>query len=569
MEKKKISTSNLIFISVLLILSLTSGISHADNWWDKFGKPQYGGTFSIRMHALADNFDPAQPFGAGLVQYYWYEHMLSWDWSLDRDIWAFKAMWASPEYYEGMLMESWEWKDPETMIGKIRQGVHWQNKPPANGREFTAHDVEFHYDRVFGTGNGFTKPNPILSMWGGAIKKVTALDKYTVEIKFHGPSNYFNMSAITDVAPLNIIECPESVKSDIKDWKNAVGTGAFMLTDFVADSSMTLAKNPDYWRFDSRHPENRLPYVDEVKLICIPDMATTLAAIRSGKIDLADMIDWQQAQSLAKTNPELNQSNLPWMGTVYDMRIDRKPFDDIRVRKALQLAVDREQIAKSYFKGTVDGKPAGLISPLYKGWTTPYDEWPAELKEEYSYNPAKAKKLLAEAGYPDGFKTNIVAVSARDDLQLLQIIKAQLMDIGVDMEIRTMEPATADAFIKAKKQDQMATAHWVAFPRPPQISLADLDSSSVRNSTCNNDPKYDELFAKMRSTNEISDAMTATIAADMYALRQHWGVILFPSNNFVIWQPYLKGYSGENIGWNQDLFWSGLWVDQDLKQKSR
>jgi len=531
------------------------------NWWTELGEPQYGGTIVVRMAALADKFDPYFPWGAGAVHYYWYEHLLTWDWTLDRDVWPFKTAWATSDYFRGMLAESWEWPDPQTMVIKLRQGIYWQNKAPVNGREFTAEDVVYHYDRVFGTGNGFTTPNPVISMWGAAIVKAVAIDKYTVEVKFNTSSPFINASAITDTSPLNIIECPEAVKTDITDWKNSVGTGAWQLTDFMTGSSMTLVKNPNYWGHDERYPENKLPYADSFKLICIPDVQTAVSAMRTGKVEYIDSLAWQQADSLAKTNPDLKSSQTPQQGYALNMRCDTAPFTDINVRKALQMSVDRQSIADNYYGGTVDGTPVGLISTLYKGWHTPFAEWPVELQGEYTYNPEKARQLLADAGYPDGFKTNVIAGSA-DDSQLLQLIKAEFMDIGVDMEIKVMDSTAADAFIRAKKHDQMTAANWVAFPKPPQICLNDLRSTQARNSTQNNDSVYDGLVAKVSESKDIPAAQKAVIAADMYALSKHWGVVILPQNTYTVWAPYIKGYLGENIGWNQDLFWSRIWIDK-------
>ena len=115
-----------------------------------------------------------------------------------------------------------------------------------------------------------------------------------------------------------------------------------------------------------------------------------------------------------------------------DMAFDKAPFTDIRVRQALQMAIDRKAIAASYFDGIIDGVPAGIISPLQIGWCTPYEKWSEDLKQLYSYNPEKAKKLLAEAGYPKGFDTNIIA-SQTGDLELLQIIKSMFQDIAVPL----------------------------------------------------------------------------------------------------------------------------------------
>ena len=143
--------------------------------------------------------------------------------------------------------------------------------------------------------------------------------------------------------PANDIECPEAVKQwgNLNDWHHAIGTGPFILTDFVSGSSATLVKNPNYWGYDERYPQNQLPYVDTLKFLIIPDNATALAAMRTGKIDVMDGMSLQDAQSMKKTNPEILQIPIPGTdATSIDPRNDKAPFNDIRVREAMQMAID-------------------------------------------------------------------------------------------------------------------------------------------------------------------------------------------------------------------------------------
>ena len=156
-------------------------------------------------------------------------------------------------------------------------------------------------------------------------------------------------------------------------------------------------------------------------------MATTMAALRTGKIDyISDRREsptWQDVASLKKTNPDLQISTFPVEGISVLIRADKEPFTDIRVRKALQLAVDFKAVAKGYYGGTVEPIPCGVINPLNKDWVVPYEEWPAQLQAEYGYDVDAAKALLTEAGYPDGFKTNCL-MSQADPQQLVIIFQS-------------------------------------------------------------------------------------------------------------------------------------------------
>ena len=115
------------------------------------------------------------------------------------------------------------------------------------------------------------------------------------------------------------------------------------------------------------------------------------------------------------------------------------PFNDIRVREAMQMAIDLPTIAKTYYGGTARPCPSTLTSNYMTGWGFPYSQWPQDLKDQYAYNPTAAKQLLAAAGYPNGFNTDVV-VDAAADMDLLQIVKSYFAAIGVNMDIRRWTP---------------------------------------------------------------------------------------------------------------------------------
>ena len=493
----------------------------------------------------------------------WLDTLFFYDWTVSPETWDFRIDSVPQEYRAGALVKTYEVSDPQTVILHLRQGVLFQNKAPVNGREFIADDVVQHFDRLLGKGS-YTKPDPLYMAWLYNYESVTAKDKYTVVVKFKAPGA-MNELTVKEM-PWNQVEAPETVKDGpITDWHNAVGTGPWILTDLVANTTMTFEKNPTYWGYDDRHPKNRLPYADVLKVQCIPDLATALAALRTGKIDIITAINWQQAESVAASNPELVQEKLPTNGATLDIRCDMAPFTDINVRKALQMAVNRNEIAKSYYHGTTEGTPVGIISLSNKGYYTPYAQWPKELQEEYSYNPTRAKELLAAAGFPDGFKTNVVANSATD-LALLQVLQDEFKDINVEMEIRTMDPTTFQAYVSAGKHDQLCwTSSSCGVTWPPARSVDQGHSKKATNYTHNNDPVYDALVEKMGTTLDATEPKRLSIECDMYALSHHWRVNVIPINTFNIFQPYLKGYNGEGLTFGETGYFARWWVDQKVK----
>jgi len=242
------------------------------------------------------------------------------------------------------------------------------------------------------------------------------------------------------------------------------------------------------------------------------------------------------------------------------MRCDKKPFTDINVRKALNLAVDRKTIAETYCGGLVDGQPTGMIYPGYTGWCYPHSEWPQEMKDEYAYNPEKAKKMLADAGYPNGFKTNAVGTSTADT-QLMQIIKAYFMDVGVDLEIRLMDFVAANEFTRAGKHDQACFGESNN-PHIPSISIGAFQSGNTLNLCHVDDPAYEAMGKKFQSAVTMDDAKKVSRELDEYYLKQHWRVDIFPTLKFVSWQPYIKGYSGEQLHLTNNFYWARLWIDR-------
>ena len=128
-------------------------------------------------------------------------------------------------------------------------------------------------------------------------------------------------------------------------------------------------------------------------------------------------------------------------------RVDKAPFNNQKVREALQKAIDLQSIATNYYGGTCSADPQSLTSSDLKGWGFPYDQWPQSLKDQYSYDPTAAKALLAAAGFPNGFTTDCVADSS-GDLNLLEIVQSDFAAIGVKMSIQAWIPHDPDQLCK-------------------------------------------------------------------------------------------------------------------------
>ena len=551
------------------------------NWWDKLGTPQYGGEMVVRSARNIVNFDPYN--GAHLTEIYgaWLERLCAEDWTLDPAVFSYKTM-APPHLLKGHLAESWEFTDPYTLVFHLRKGIRWQNLPPVNGREFTADDVAFHYHRLLGLGDGFTKPAPYHATVASfrELISVTAADKYTAVFKWKIPNPAFILETmITNHNPTAAIVAREAVEKwgDVGDWRHAIGTGPFILQDFVPGVGASLVRNPDYWGYDARYPQNKLPYADKLKVLIITNEDEALEAMRTGKLDAMDSISWKKAQEMKRTNPEILQIPMP-TGATIDPRNDVKPFNDIRVRKAMQMAVDLPAISKTLYGGAADPFPSSFSSSAMstwgKGWGFPYEEWPQDLKDEYAYNPALAKKLLAEAGYSNGFKTNIVADIA-GDRELLKVVKSYFAAVGIDMEIRTLESAAWVAFTQVeKKHDQMAYHSGGSLHRSHeplrQLTMFQTGSSSNPHMAVS-DPVYDSFYARAIAATGLEEVKTIFREANEYVARQHFAIPLVQPMQYSLYQPWFKGYHGQfgAICWSPPSFsfyTARFWIDGKLKK---
>ena len=542
-------------------------------WWDALGKPQYGGELVIRANRNLQNFDPYfDESNLCSIQGAWMERLVCDDWTVGPETWNFGMGWHPEKYKKGHLAESWEFTDPHTHVVHLKKGIRWQNIPPANGREFTADDVVFHIKRLYGPDGDFTKPSPFHAHANAYpdLISVTAADRYTVVFKFKTANKDAIMWTLYNFSLATCMENREAVQKwgDVADWHHAIGTGAFILKDFISGKSAELVKNQDYWGYDERYPQNKLPYIEKVKYLIIPDEDAALELMRAGKIDVMYVGSAVKAQALQKTNPgvQLIPAGVAPPPSI-QMKIDKGIFSDIRVRKAMQLALDLPAIAKSYYQGLVAPYPAMVTSRIMKGWGFPYEEWPQDLKDEYAYNPTAAKKLLAEAGYPDGIKVNLAANSSAD-LKMLQIIKSYFSNIGIDLQIQVIEPDAWNDFTeKGQKADQLIYHAYGPFGHS-------FDAQRQIGRFRSMDTVTDALAVKANTEPDEAEMKQLLRDANERAARQHFAISTLEPQGYALCQPWFKGFSGQihSVWMNgggpcmASFYLGRFWIDQKLKK---
>ena len=547
------------------------------NWWDSLGTPTYGGTLTIYLPNSITGWDDYGNIGGGqsIMQAY-QDALVADDWTLNPSVFAYNLAFRPNTFEVGDMASDWEFTGPTTYVVHIRPGIMYQNIAPVNGREFTSADVVYHYDRILGLGDGFTAPSPYfatVSAWL-ALKSVVANDKYTVTFNWSGVSQESICETCQGGGSDEYFEAQEAVNlwGNLQDWHHAIGTGPFILTDYVDGAAATLVRNPNYWAHDERYPQNQIPYISGLKVLIIANLATAQAAVRAGKLDVIDTLTLQQAQQMTKTNSDLLQLTYPGGPATVDPKNDVKPFTDIRVRQAMQEALNLPQIASAFYQGTASASPSTMTSMYMTGWTYPYSQWPVSLQQAYAYNPTNAKALLAAAGYPNGFTTDIVTAN-NSDLDLLQIIQSEFAAVGITMNINVYDYATWNTMVRAKKHDQLAYNNSAGFTFPPLMGFRRFQSTSGNNWCDVVDPSWDALYAQALAATTVAQTQALVVQGNQYEAAQQWLITLPTTSNFSVYQPWLKGYNGQefSISGSSGVLWIGFycarfWIDENLKQ---
>jgi len=538
-------------------------------WGETVEKPRYGGSLTISTPYEYPFTDPYFGWQGTLASSPALECLLIGDWATPREEFAFTTAYIPQQFLKGNLAESWESPDPLTTIFHIRQGVYWQDKAPMNGREFNAYDVEFSLARLFGLGYGFDEPNPYDPRISALpIISVTATDKWTVELKYSNFSfSTFDtlawLSWKSAIVPREVIE----QNGDMRDWKTLVGTGPYILVDKVEGTSMTYEKNPNYWATSQVYPGMELPFADEFRLLVIPDTATELAALRSGKILGMGGFSIDEVNNIQRTNPELDLHVITQQaqaGLHPTMNVSKAPFDDIRVRQAMQMALNLDEMKDGYYKGYATSVPYGMLGEAMHGYYIPFEEWPEDLKATYTYDPEGAKQLLADAGYPNGFTFTFDVTVADSDWA--QLLKSYWSAIGAEADINVQEVTTV--WNRGLAGEHQMTRFGFRGENDTHFTrIASYVSEDMQNWQKASVPEFDTLVEQIYAETDFDTMLEYVREADLIYSSEHWTIFTPLNSSFIFTQPWLKDYNGE-VGMGGPQYYtnySRCWVDQTLK----
>lgn len=316
---------------------------------------------------------------------------------------------------EGALAEGYTISDDGLVYTfTLREGVTFHN-----GRALSAEDVVYSLERILDPETGSPQASRFTQ-----IASAEAVDERTVVFTLDEPFAPFlsNMP--------NLFVVPREVVEEHGDLQQvAVGTGPFRLVEIVPDTYLRLEANSAYYRPGE-------PGVAQLRYNVVPEASTRAAGLRTGTYHLLPDVDPTTALTLGAA-PNVTVLEVPGLAyTLVGMNVTRAPFDDPRVRRAINLALDREELVEAVFLG--NAVPAGPLSASLADWALSTDAFPC-----YAHDVDAARALLAEAGYPDGFAFEILTFGTRRDVaDTAQVVQAQLERAGLRVDVNVAEFGT-------------------------------------------------------------------------------------------------------------------------------
>lgn len=391
------------------------------------------------------------------------------------------------------LAESWEFSaDGLEYTIKLRQGVKF-----SDGTPFDAAAVKYNIDRFNNPDVKSATKTPY-----NQVKEVVVVDPQTVKFIVAKPSNgLFQAFSNTNIAMIS----PASIPVDSPQYKELIGTnapigtGAYLLKEYVKDDHVTVSRNPDYW--------GEKPYYDEVEFLIVPEAATRESLLLSGEVDIALAPPLTDLTSLG-SNPDIKVINSVSNRVIFiGINTKTKYLDDPRVRQALNYAIDKEAIVKNillgYAKTVVSPMPSGFFGFC-------------ETKPQYSYDPEKAKALLKEAGVPDKLEVRFVSSTGRylQDFQVSEAVAGYLKAVGIETKVQTTDWGTYLSWITGKKPEEAVTdlyfLGWAGGYPHGSHTMSMFQTGAFFNGGFYSNPKLDELIKQ-------ADAeMDLTKAAEIY-----------------------------------------------------
>ena len=415
-----------------------------------------------------------------------------------------------------------EWKSSNggsTWTFTLAKGVKWQNVAPVNGREFTSADVKCTVQRIQ------TLPGVQKNLMD-IVASVDDSDPYTVVFNLSAPFATFDQTMSNFY--LSILPC-EGTRGEFNLGEVAIGTGPFILEKWERKVQRTYVKNPNYFVAGK-------PHLDGVNIVIMADPASQLAALRTGELDISAVSN-QLYPSLISTNPEMVvRNNVGLTNVVANFNMAVAPFTDLRVRKAVSLAWDRQGQGSAFLDAF---KLSGPYPAELDGGMSLEDQ-----DKKLPYDPEAAKKLLAEAGFPNGLDIELLTTDGYGPVILngAQWLQQDLKDVGINASLKVVDYATYWSTLAAEDY-QMSYAYTTAYPTADEW----LNSLYVTNGPKNNfnisDPKLDKMVADQRGILDRDDRIEALEKINDYIVESLMNPVMgYSAGGYTAQHPYVHNY---------------------------
>jgi len=456
---------------------------------------------------------------------------------------------------EADLAESWTQPNETTYVFKLKKGVRWHNKPPVNGRELTADDIKYTFDRFRSIKGNPNSPEM------ESVEKIDVVDKHTVRFNLKEPNAWFLDMLASTAAWIIARECVEKF-GDLKKVDSVVGTGPWMLERWEPNVRITYVRNPDYF-------VPGLPYADGVEMLIDKDPSSRLAAFLAGKTDFGP--EYQQVVRridlalVKQRKPGLQTAEYTWFTAgSQGLKIEKPPFNDIRVRRALARATNLTELydANAFSQGHWTPNP--VVPAAFAEWSIPIDQLGPEGRKNYTHSTAEAKRLLAEAGYPNGFKTEVEAPGTGygpDFLDAVQINLKNWKAAGIDAELKLKEYG---AFISSTifgKFDHMYAGLRGAWANPEAYFYRIYVPEQPFNVMPVNDPKLTEMIKLQRRTLDVAKRKQIIYDIQRYAAEAGYFGVDGSVQVVSAWESYIKNYMPNN-GFDFGGRLMAVWIDK-------
>jgi peptide/nickel transport system substrate-binding protein len=450
------------------------------------------------------------------------------------------------------LAEKWEYKTPTVLVFSLRKGVKFHNKPPVNGREVTADDVKYSLERFMAKSGFRSRFEPVQS--------IEVMDRYTVRITLKEPfAPFLNHMANPSFTAI----LPREAEEKFKDFNHpdaVIGTGPFVLKSYERGVKVVFERNPDYFM-------KGLPYLDSVVYEVTPDAAARLSLLRAGRVELGHVWGWsspEQAKPLKQTNPEMVVAPhlVIGQGIIY-MRTDQPPFNDVRVRRALSLAIERKAWNDSllYGEGCIDSGPVPCAMKDWKLDASKLD--PAKARSLIGYDPVEARQLLAQAGFPKGFTTPMFHWPgyAPPWRNYYELAADNLEKVGIKAELKPEEYGKYISTTYLGKFEKMAMGPVTPFTEVDDWLYGAHFPEQPNNRSHVADAELNRMLLAQRR--ELDPTKRKEIVHDIqrYLADKAYYVYVPNSPQYVSHPPYVKGFQHHD-GYGLGLRLMYTWLDR-------